>query len=118
MVEEPWKLYVIVREDLRPGLRMAQAGHAVAEVCIEWHHRAREWRRSGNYMIVLGVPDEGALKAERAKLKNLHGAAFREPDLDGELTAIAYLPHPKDNHRFAHLPLSHPRREWFRRYRA
>jgi hypothetical protein len=78
------RLYVVVRDDLPPGLQMAQACHVAFEY--------------GRY----GSEDVGdnliALHASHARLRELEAQAvalglshqsFREPDLGGELTALA-----------------------------
>lgn len=52
------KLYVVVRDDLPPGLQIAQAIHA----CRAFHadHPAVEtaWHTTSNTIAVLSVPDE------------------------------------------------------------
>jgi len=102
------KLYVVVREDLSPGRRIAQAGHAVAEVIQHHPVQADHWNVTDNYLIVLGVPDWEALVREFMFVRNagVLVTPFYEPDLDGQMTAFAALPHPRDNDRFSHLPLA------------
>lgn len=76
------RLYVVTRSDLRPaGLRTAQVGHA----CIEW---TVAYGRPPETLVVLQVETEKHL---HALLDVLGGrtVAFREPDLDGQLTAVA-----------------------------
>ena len=78
------RLYVIVRSDLPTGLQMAQACHAALTYCEDHPERPEN-------MIVLHAPSEHDL-AQMAALLNSTGAnvsTFREPDLDGQLTAIA-----------------------------
>lgn len=78
------RLYVVVRDDLSPGLQMAQACHAAFSY--------------GSF----GSEDVGdnlvALNASPARLRELEAQAvalglshesFREPDLGNELTALA-----------------------------
>lgn len=78
------RLYAITRADLSVGLRAAQAGHAL----IAWvlaHGVPPE------NLVILQVPDRLVLEALQ---RSLHGRveAFREPDLGGQLTAIAAGP--------------------------
>lgn len=116
---EPHKLYVVVREDLPPGLRAAQAGHAIAEVAMKHPDLAWHWHRSGNYLIVLGVPDEETLVSWWLYLDiwETPRVGFREPDLDNSFTAFAAFPEPENNRVFNVLPLAYAqkKRRWFRR---
>lgn len=119
-VDNPHKLYVLVREDLAPGLRAAQLAHAVAEICMQSPEKAWEWHRNGNYLIVLGVPNEKVLGEWISYVTNLWEVptmVFREPDLDYSMTAFACLPPPEMNALFSPLPLAYrvPKRRWFRR---
>lgn len=84
------KLYVITRRDLPAGLAAAQACHAVARFCLESPVRARDWERECN-LIVLAVDDEPALEQLRVQLEQQEAepVTFHEPDLGGELTALA-----------------------------
>jgi peptidyl-tRNA hydrolase len=113
---EKRKMYVVVRRDLPPGLRAAQAGHAVAEMCLRFPESAHQWNddSNGNYLIILEVHDEGELLEfyEEVKSWDILREFFREPDLCGQLTALAALPDPSLNHVFAELPLAFRRRSW------
>jgi len=105
-----------VREDLPPGLRAAQAGHAIADTCLLWEREAWEWTTRGNYLIILGVPDLESLSAAWGRVLQMEVPAsiFEEPDLGGEATAIACLPPPEMNAAFADLPLAYAkRRRWW-----
>lgn len=118
---EKRKMYVVVRGDLPPGLRAAQAGHAVAEVCLYHASTAYGWNSDpdGNYLIILEVADEKELLNAYAFIR-CHGIqqqAFREPDLDNEMTAFAALPSPELNYVFAHFPLAYTKRRWAARFR-
>lgn len=107
---EPHKMYVLVRRDLKPGLRCAQGMHAVAEVCLQYPEKAWEWNKSGNYMIVLEVADLDSLlewNSRIAATSFLAGYAWTEPDLDDEMTAIVVLPRPHENVYFNSLPLAY-----------
>lgn len=104
------KLYVLVREDLSPGLLTAQACHAVAEFFLAKGWSGRLWSEDpeGGYLIVLGVPNEEALKGwvEILRGEKVDQASFHEPDLDGALTAVCFHPHPSLNGLVAGLPLA------------
>lgn len=118
---EKRKLYVVVRRDLPPGLRTAQAAHAVAEMCIYHQDLADLWRADpdGNYLIVLEVPDEPALlnMFHDVKAWGISRELFREPDIGFQATALGALPAPGLNHAFAHLPLAFAKRTIWQRMR-
>ena len=82
------KLYVIVRNDLEPGLQIAQACHAQHTFALRFSGLIGKWE--GN-LVVLQAPDEKTLE-DHAYLLDEMGfsvARFREPDLDDAMTAIA-----------------------------
>ena len=118
---EKRKMYVIVRGDLPPGLRAAQAGHAVAEACLRMPNTADLWHtdEDGNYLIILEVDDEKALldAYHLVKSYDIRRELFREPDLSLEATAFACLPSPELNHVLSHLPLAYTKRRWGARLR-
>jgi hypothetical protein len=78
---------VLVRKDLSESYRAVQAGHAVAE----WLLRDQTWQNET--LVYLGVDNENELTKWKRKLefRNMKYAAFREPDIGNQLTAIATL---------------------------
>lgn len=74
------RLYIVVRNDIAPGLQMAQACHAAREFTL------RSDEDVGDNLVVL--------HASHAELERLVASApcvpFHEPDLRGELTAAAF----------------------------
>ena len=87
------KLFVVVRNDLDPGLQLAQAVHAAVKYAL-FHEDARRWHVESNNVAVLQVPDEAALKALTQKVlikdPGCLVATFEEPDLDHQWTAAAF----------------------------
>ena len=76
------RLYVVVRADLPPGLQCAQACHAARAF--------RDPPDADENLIVLSAPNEEALRSLLLQAgPSAAVAAFHEPDLDGQLTAIA-----------------------------
>jgi len=76
------RLYGIGRADLAPGLRAAQIGHALIHWTVE----------NGDpppNLVLLEVPGEAALWRLSQIVKEHRPAAFFEPDLEDQLTAIA-----------------------------
>ena len=92
------RLYVLVRKDLPESYRSVQAGHAVAE----WLLCDQTWKNET--LVYLGVKDENELMSwkERLDFKNKKYAAFREPDIGNQLTAIASV---NDGRIFKNLDL-------------
>ena len=82
------KLYIIVRDDLRPGLQVAQACHAQHAFATEHPESTAAWE--GN-LVVLRVPGEQGLAFLCATMASFgyNTSAFFEPDLGDALTAIA-----------------------------
>ncbi len=81
------KLYCVVRGDLKPGLRAAQAGHAL----IYW---ALAFGRPPDNLVILEVGDLRELidlSYDVAKA-GFRFSLFQEPDVDNEPTAIAVGP--------------------------
>lgn len=85
-------VYLVVRGDLPAGLQLAQAAHAA----IAWAVR----RLTGDHgelwgadaanrrLVALSAPDEPSLEAVLAALGDA-AVGFYEPDLGGQLTAVA-----------------------------
>lgn len=102
------RLYVLVRRDLSVAQQAVQAGHAIAEWCvnessrIHWDGREvtiKPWRWTNETLVLLGVSDEAELKAWYEKLK-LPGTVlgvtdgavfFKEPYFDYAMTALAVV---------------------------
>lgn len=82
------RLYVVVRDDLPPGLQMAQACHAVREFTLKYPELD-----VGENLVVLQAKGEAQLL--RLCFDNTWDnidavlLVFREPDLGGEYTAFA-----------------------------
>lgn len=85
------KLYIIVRNDLAPGLQAAQACHALREFVSAHPEIDAVWHADSKTLVLLGVPTESDLKelATRAEGRGVPLALNYEPDLGGELTAVA-----------------------------
>jgi len=85
----PPKMYILVRRDLSDVYRMVQGTHALAQYGLDHEPLFKAW---GNGTVaVLGVRNLIEMKTWEQKLLCLDKrfSAFREPDLDDQLTAIA-----------------------------
>lgn len=78
------RLYVVVRADLPPGLQMAQACHATRAFGLQ-----NPGADVGDNLVVLQVPGEAELRGLFQATLDYDMACFSEPDLGGQLTAIA-----------------------------
>jgi hypothetical protein len=98
----------VTRADLSPGQQATQACHAFREFLADHIAVEREWHRTSNHLAVLATCDERALAdlLERARLRGIRSAVFREPDLGGAITAIALEPSDEARRLCRALPLA------------
>lgn len=110
------KLYVLLRTDLPKNYASVQAGHAVAQFCLEessrFHWNGRDvvslpWRWENQTLIYLKC---GSLEDMRKTIsllaeRNAVFADFKEPDLDYETTAVAVLSTEETDELMQDLPL-------------
>jgi len=85
------KLYIIVRNDIAPGLQIAQACHALREFVDAYPDLDRAWHTNHRNIVILQVPElsDLAALANEADAKAIPCSRFLEPDLGDQLTAIA-----------------------------
>lgn len=102
------KLYLVTRRDLEPGYQAVQSCHAIRQFTAEHPARDGEWFTNSNYLALLSVADEVELMRLiiAAKDHGLRWSAFREPDVGGQITAIALEPHHKTIELCKSLPLA------------
>ncbi len=76
------------------GYQMTQSLHALADFTQQYPQQTKEWAETSNSLVVLSVKDENELTQFIHKLSqfNIKYSAFREPDIDNQLTAIAIEP--------------------------
>ena len=84
------KLYIIVDATLEPGLKMAQACHALRDHVAHFPEHNEAWYAESNNLVVLEVEDLAG-QADELEGRDYEVARFFEPDLDDQLTAIAVL---------------------------
>jgi len=97
------KLYVVVREDLTPGLKIAQSGHALPAFSWRYPEIYKDWYENSNNLVVLQHPDPEKI-AKKLEADDYRVARFYEPDLDNELTAFAVEPDAQK--KLSNLPLA------------
>jgi len=94
------RLYCIIRKDLTPGQKTAQACHAATQFLLD--NPDTEW--DNGYIICLEIENEASLKELKYELerKNKNHSHFIEPDMNNSLTSISALDCGKN---FANLKL-------------
>lgn len=90
-------MYVLVRRDIPAAQQSVQACHAAIEA-------ARKFLAPGDehpHLVLCGIADGSMLLRERERLdaRGVRTACFYEPDIGGELTAIATEPLSGDARR-------------------
>lgn len=71
-----------------------QSAHAAIDFQHEFPVEAKQWQTSSNYLAVLTVEDEESLikLITKAILLGIKHTVFREPDIDNQITAVAFEP--------------------------
>jgi peptidyl-tRNA hydrolase len=87
---------------------MAQAIHASFGFAQVYSSLTNEWLRDSQFLIVVSVPDEHALKAlsDEASDRGIPQYLWHEPDLDDQATAVALAPGLDSRRLCANLPLA------------
>lgn len=88
------KLRVVTRRDLPIPYQAVQSGHAAIDFQHQYPVEAKEWQTQSNYLAFLTVADEAELikLISRAILSGIKHTVFREPDIDNQITAVAFEP--------------------------
>ena len=98
----------MTRADLAPGIQACQAAHSALDFAFAYPAVAADWHDSSNTLVILTVRDELELSWlwQDAVAAGLTITSFREPDLDGALTAVAL--EPAGARLVRNLPLAFP----------
>ena len=88
------KLRIVSRRDLPIGTQALQSGHAAIDFQYQHPVEAKEWQNKSNYLVFLTVADEEELIKfiTKANLSGIKHTVFREPDLNNQITAVAFEP--------------------------
>lgn len=88
------KLYVVTRQDIEPGYQVAQTVHSAVQFQHEHPEIAKDWHDNSKYVICLSTKDENSLKEliKKADNKNIKYSVFLEPDIDNQMTSVAFEP--------------------------
>lgn len=101
------RLYVVVRNDLLPGLQISQSIHAKDDFTHEYPVEEKRWRDTSNTIIVLsGTSDQLYSVISKALTHDVKYSRFKEPDLNNQVTAVALEPGEKTVEIVKGLPLA------------
>jgi len=102
------KVCIITRSNLTDADQAVQACHVAMQFMMDYPESARSWHAQSNTLVLLTVENEQGLQRiiDRAFDLNVRTAAFREPDLNNALTAIALEPSDKNQRICKNLPLA------------
>ena len=88
------KLRVVTRRDLSLPTQAVQSAHAAIDFQHAHPLEASEWQTKSNYLALLTVANEEELYrlSDKAETRGIKYTIFREPDINNEITAIAFEP--------------------------
>ena len=91
------KIVTVVRKDLNPGDQLAQSLHSATEFAHKFPNQFNDWMTNSQYIVSLSANDEHHLKEIYTKLEwfGANVVKFYEPDMNNQLTSIAYYGTPK-----------------------
>jgi hypothetical protein len=98
----------VTRRDIHPGAQASQLTHAAQQFEKEHFEVQNEWYFKSNHLVLLSTENEESLKQLllKANLKGIKCSAFTEPDMDNQLTAIAFEPGEDTCKLCSSLPLA------------
>ena len=93
-ITDTTKLVVVTRRDLQVGYQAVQSGHAAIGFVLQYLDIAKDWHTISNYLAFLTTSDEEALEelVRKAEQRGIKHSLFFEPDIDNQLTAVAFEP--------------------------
>lgn len=102
-------LTVIVREDLQPGYRCVQSAHALADFAVKHENEFKNWQKGSNYLCCLEANEDKINRTlEKLDRFEIKYEIFREPDIGGQMTAVAVEAISREQHKqlFKNLKLT------------
>lgn len=98
---------MVTRQDLSLPYQAVQSGHASVDFQYEHPEIAKDWQQNSNYLIFLSVESEHRLErlASKAESKGILITRFHEPDINNELTAVAFEPSDKSKRILSNVKL-------------
>ena len=101
------KLRVVTRRDLSLPTQAVQSAHAAIDFQHAHPIEATKWQSESNYLALLTVANEEELYklSEKADSRGIKYTIFREPDINNEITAIAFEPSDSSRRLTSSFPL-------------
>lgn len=101
-------MYVVGRKDLGQSYESVQTAHAGIQFQHEHPEIAKEWHDKSKYLVHLSARDLSHLEdlIFKANLRDIKISIFREPDIDNEITAVAFEPSEASRKLLSNLPLA------------
>ena len=102
-------LTIITRSDLKPGYKVVQTAHALADFAVKYEQEFKSWQMGSNYLCCLEASEQKIFrvidKLEELKIKY---SIFYEPDINNEMTSIAIEAISRTQHKqlFKNLKLA------------
>ena len=105
---KPLPLYLVTHQQLAPGYQIAQIAHAVADFAVYSPVEFLDWHSQSQYIVALETQTKDCLERllQRAQAKHLKTIPFHEPDLDNQLTSVAFVPNQSNKAFLSNLPLA------------
>jgi hypothetical protein len=95
--------------NLSTGYKIVQSSHALAEFAFKYQEEFEAWRLGSNYLCCLEISRKNLFRLiDKLEMLGIKYSAFFEPDIGGEITAIAVTCLPPEVHKplFRNLKLS------------
>lgn len=91
-IKQNEKLRVVTRRDLPLNVQAVQATHAAIDFQHQHSVEAINWHTQSNFLALLTVKSEHELDKliSKAIFLDIKHTVFREPDLDNQITAVAF----------------------------
>lgn len=101
-------MYVVTHAELTAGYQIAQIAHAVADFALHRSDSFTRWHTTDQRILALQTPcfESLATLHQNALDVGLDVVPFYEPDLDNEITSLAFVPSEKNKKFLANLPLA------------
>lgn len=90
------------------GQQAVQSMHALRQFTAEYPSQDQSWFENSNYLGLLSVSSEKELMElmEKASSQGIRFSVFKEPDIEEQITAVAFEPSQKTKKLCSRLKLA------------